>query len=297
MCVAINNRYASSSADSLVSRFAAVDALRGVAILAIVCFYLHGVLTHHGRTALFGPVLDWLCLQGEHGVEIFFVLSGFVIAHALHSQRLRAPVAGRFLLRRFVRLGPAYWAVLFVGFAVGTVANRSDLAGRPGMSVRAVLVNMFCLQDIWPVYTPLSAAWSLCAEIQFYLFFILLLWAFQGLSKWLPRPLARHVVFVPPAVASFLLAAGHGPLLRGIHLDHWHLFFLGTVAYWTLMGVISAIWFWIYVAAMLLLCNGQILGASARGWRFTRSHCWACWIPRRPRAFWPGSAAALTAFI
>ena len=61
---------------------------------------------------LFGPVLDWLCEQGHLGVEVFFVLSGFVITHALRPLRMCPSVVGRFVLRRSIRLDPAYWAVL-----------------------------------------------------------------------------------------------------------------------------------------------------------------------------------------
>ena len=79
------------------------------------------------------------------------------------------------------------------------VATYYGVIHRPPVSAGAVLVNMFCLQDILPVYAPVSVAWSLCAEIQFYLFFVLLLWAFQWLRERVPRRLARLVVFGPPA--------------------------------------------------------------------------------------------------
>ena len=100
--------------------------------------------------------------------------------------------------------------------------------------------------------------------------FILLIWAFQWLRQHVPLRLARIVVFGPPAIASFLLVAGYGPALhlpplRGIYLDAWHLFFLGTVAYWSLMGVISSIWVWIYMAVMVLFCHGNILGGVGCG--------------------------------
>ncbi len=233
--------------------------------MGVVFFHLHGVLTHDGQTPLFGPILDWLCEQGELGVEVFFVISGFVIAHALRPLRISGAGVGRFMLRRLVRLQPAYWAVLFATFTVNAVATHYGIIHRPPVSPGVVLVNMFCLQDILPVYAPVSVAWSLCAELQFYLFFVLLLWSFQWLRERVPRRLARLVVFGPPAVASLLLAAGHGPVLRGIYLDHWHLFFLGTVTYWTLMGVMSSIWFWIYLVFALVLCNGQLLGGVGAG--------------------------------
>ena len=141
------------------------------------------------------------------------------------------------------------------------------------MTAGVVLANMFYLQEILSVYSPVSVAWSLCAELQFYLFFILLLWAFQWLRQ--RRAFAagtdRRVWTAGDRVHAFgrwLRDAGpwHCPdELRGIYLDHWHLFFLGTVAYWSLMGVISSIWFWVYIVFMLLLCKGSILGGVGCG--------------------------------
>ena len=234
--------------------------MRGVAVLAVIFYHLHGVLTHDGKTALFGPVLDWLCEQGYLGVEVFFVLSGFVITHALRPLRLSPAVAGKFMLRRFVRLAPTYWVILFLTFAANAILVYRGVIDRPPVSAGTVLANMFFLQEILSVYAPVSVAGPLCAELQFYLLFVVLLWAFQWLRELAPRRLARLIVFAPAAIASLLVAGGHGPQLRGIYLDHWHLFFLGTAVYWSLMGLVSSIWFWIYLIFAIVLCNGSILG-------------------------------------
>ena len=82
-----------------------------------------------------------------------------------------------------MRLVPAYWAVLFAAYAVNVVASHYGLINRPDVSPRAVLTDMFLLQDILPGYSPVTAAWILSAEIQFYFCFVLLLWAFQWLRS------------------------------------------------------------------------------------------------------------------
>ncbi|HEX4143233.1 MAG TPA: sulfatase-like hydrolase/transferase [Pirellulales bacterium] len=254
-----------SAAGSKVPRFAMLDSIRGIAALAVACYHFHGVLAHGGKATLFGPVLDWLCEQGHLGVEVFFVLSGFVLTHVLRPLRLGPTTLGRFMLRRSVRLDPAYWAVLLATILVNVIATDYGLAHRPSVSIGAVLANMFYLQDLLDFTSPVHAAWTLCMEMQFYLFFFLSLWVFQSLRQWLPIRVARLLVFAPPAAISLLMAAGYLPSIRGLFLDYWHLFFFGVLAYWCLMGVLSSIWFWIYTVFLVVLCQGSILGGVGGG--------------------------------
>jgi peptidoglycan/LPS O-acetylase OafA/YrhL len=248
-----------------IPRFAPLDAMRGIAVLAVACFHFHGLLTHEGKSSLFGPILDWVCQQGHLGAEVLFVISGFVLTHALRPLRMGPSTIVRFILRRAIRLNPTYWAVLLATFLVNGVLAYYHVIQRPPVTIGVVLANMFYLQEIVSVYAPVNIAWFLCAEVQFYLFFVLLLWTFQWLRERVPLRIARLAVFGPPALGSLLVAAGFLPTLRGIYFDHWHLFFLGTVLYWSLMGVISSIWFWVYMACMLLFCNGSILGGVGTG--------------------------------
>ncbi len=248
-----------------VPRFALLDAMRGVAVLAVACFHFHGLLTHEGQSSLFGPILDWVAQQGHLGEEVFFVISGFVLTLALRPLRMCPSTVGRFLLRRGIRLLPAYWAILFATFLANGILTHYGVIHRPPVTTGALLANMFLMQDVFAVYAPVSVAWFLCAEIQFYVLFVLLLWAFQWLRTLLPLRVARLVVFGPPALASLLMVAGYLPGLRGIHFDHWHLFFLGTVLYWSLMGVISTGWMWVYLVVMMVFCNGSILGGVGTG--------------------------------
>ncbi len=80
---------------------------------------------------------------------------------------------------------------------------------------------MFYLQEILGTYAPMNDASLLCAVVQFYLLFVLLLWAFQLLRQWLPLRMARLLVFGPTGtgvarghrgIAGLAAAAGH--LLR-----------------------------------------------------------------------------------
>jgi peptidoglycan/LPS O-acetylase OafA/YrhL len=112
------------------TRFVFVDALRGLAALGVVLF--HANEGHH-ITELFGYFPHFLQVgleNGSLGVLIFFVLSGFVIAHSLYEQRMSLSLLGRFTLRRSLRLDPPYWVAIALAIGIGTLAS-AVVKGRP----------------------------------------------------------------------------------------------------------------------------------------------------------------------
>ncbi len=85
-------------------RFEELDVLRGVATVAVVVFHYSGQATRYFTGFPFHFKL------GEHGVQLFFGISGFVIFMTLEkTQRLRD-----FVVSRFSRLYPAYWTTLAI---------------------------------------------------------------------------------------------------------------------------------------------------------------------------------------
>jgi peptidoglycan/LPS O-acetylase OafA/YrhL len=138
-------------------RFHALDALRGICA-AIVLFY-HTFL--HGPLGLFG--------HGYLSVDVFFALSGFVLAYAF-GDRLEAGMRpADFMRARIRRLGPIVWFA--AGFSVvGVLAT--EILGGPGVPLPAVMLaglqSLFLLPmtgvshiDAFPLNGPL---WSLFAE-------------------------------------------------------------------------------------------------------------------------------------
>ncbi len=92
------------------SRFAFVDALRGLAALAVAFHHIfrYGPLPESALKIVphFGHVLFQ---NGRMGVPVFFVISGFVIAYVLRRDRIDFGYLRTFAVQRFLRLGPPYW--------------------------------------------------------------------------------------------------------------------------------------------------------------------------------------------
>ncbi len=148
-------------------RIPSLDGWRGVAI-ALVLF-------DHTQAALLRRYWKPWMQTGQHGVTIFFVLSGFLIT----SKLLEAPIdLKRFYVRRFFRLMPVAWAYLAALLIYGTLSNIHVLSGRELLSCLFFYRNF--LGEDRSIFA--GHFWSLSMEEQFYLFWPCLL-ALAGLRR------------------------------------------------------------------------------------------------------------------
>ncbi len=181
-------------------RAVGLDGLRAVAVLLVLAF-------HFGVGGLEG---------GFFGVDVFFVLSGFLITGLLVGEfrgRGRIGLAG-FWLRRARRLLPALVVVLVV---VSLVVRFAEPAGQyPGFRM-SVLSSLGYFSNWWQIATsgsyfqstsppsPLTHIWSLAVEEQFYLVWPFVVLAVMSLSRSVVRGVrALLVVSVAGALASAL---------------------------------------------------------------------------------------------
>jgi peptidoglycan/LPS O-acetylase OafA/YrhL len=177
-----------------------LDTLRSIAIVAVVVYHL---LAYHGSV-----IPAWLApaaRTGWMGVDLFFVLSGFLIA----SQLLRPyatggrPSLGGFYRNRLFRILPAYLAVLAVYFLVPGWTEDTTLS--PLWQYLSFTVNLCADRSR---YQGFSHAWSLCVEEHFYLLLPLTVLVLMR------KPSARKAVAAVAAVALF------GMAVRGYFLVH-----------------------------------------------------------------------------
>ncbi len=132
------------------NQFSSLDALRGIAALGVMVFH--------------APMLGAQWMPGGYlAVDLFFMLSGFVIAHAYRKRMARGLRTRSFLYRRVIRL----WPMLALGAVLGMV-----LAGGHAGAL-FLLPNPKSIANLFPANPPL---WSLLAEALAYLAFALGLW-------------------------------------------------------------------------------------------------------------------------
>jgi len=148
-------------------RLPGLDLLRSIAIVWVMLF-------HSFLVGGLGPGFEWLARFGWAGVDVFFVLSGFLIG----SQLLRGLQRGEplqlrdFYWRRAWRILPAFAVVLAVYVAFPVLREAPGLEA--GWQFASFTLNLFIDYGRNQAF---SHAWSLCVEEHFYLFFPLLAWA------------------------------------------------------------------------------------------------------------------------
>jgi peptidoglycan/LPS O-acetylase OafA/YrhL len=166
---------------SSANRFAGLDHLRALAII-LVFIYHSGFIG--GRPAS----LDGIVAFGWTGVDLFFVLSGYLIGGQLLARiaRHQSISYGEFYIKRSMRILPAYLVVLALYFLIPAFRERSEL---PPLWRFLTFTQNYGL-DLTRE-GAFSHAWSLCIEEQFYLglpLFILALTAIGPAhrSVWVP---------------------------------------------------------------------------------------------------------------
>ncbi|MFC4256558.1 acyltransferase family protein [Altererythrobacter xixiisoli] len=145
-----------------------VQMLRGLAALLVLLFHTHLIV---GRDKYLDakPFGDGFAF-GYVGVDIFFVLSGFIILTA-HCRDIDQPDRlPRYLYRRWARLYPIYWVYL-----AGVIGLMLLGVGDQGRMALGNLASSLLLIKFVPEAPPLSVAWSLFHEVMFYAFFALLI--------------------------------------------------------------------------------------------------------------------------
>lgn len=199
--------------------------------------------------ALNTVVFTW----GHFGVPIFFVLSGYVIALSIGTDRVNLPYVGRFALRRSIRLDPPYW--LSIALTLSFVAIKSVIltgsASIGGVTAGSIFAHMFYLQDFLGLPAINSVYWTLAFEIQFYLLFCALLGIAHSFGKGDRAGRAFNIVFASAAVVSILWPLLPALHVRGLALPNWHGFMLGAFAYWAVTGRIRTHWYVVYAATLL----------------------------------------------
>jgi peptidoglycan/LPS O-acetylase OafA/YrhL len=186
-----------------------LDAVRGVAILLVIF--------HNTSEKFSGLHLQGIFANGWMGVDLFFVLSGFLITGILIDTKQSEGYLKNFYARRCLRIWPLYYALIFFMFAVLPLLSRSEgqavfEKSSPWWAYPLFLQNFL----ISPVSTaaagPLGVTWSLAIEEQFYLVWPLVV---RFCSYTQLRRIAIAVICLSPAL-RFYLSAHHVDLYTNV---------------------------------------------------------------------------------
>ena len=183
-----------------------IDGLRFVAIISVLLFHAHGHFLPD-KPDFSSPVwaaLSTLILQGWFGVQLFFIISGFILSVPFAEQRMLGKSAvplKKYFLRRLTRLEPPYIINLVILGSLLVIFNGKSL----GELVGHFFVSMFYVHNL--AYQAQSTinhvAWTLEIEVQFYVLAPLLCLVFAIRDKRLRRGVVAAAILASAAQSYF----------------------------------------------------------------------------------------------
>jgi peptidoglycan/LPS O-acetylase OafA/YrhL len=184
----------------------ALDGIRGIAIILVLFHHF----TLFDPTTTLGAWMGFVALLGWSGVDLFFVLSGFLITGILIDARGSDRYFTSFYARRTLRIFPLYYLVVFVSFAVlpffprwhALLVGPTDI---PQWPYWTYLVNFAIADRDAFQHGVLDVAWSLAIEEQFYLVWAVVVWLLS--PRWL-GPLCGLIVVAAPIMRTLVLHGG-----------------------------------------------------------------------------------------
>ena len=263
-------------------RIPALDGLRGVAVLLVMLYHAN------------------LLASGWVGVQLFFVLSGFLITRVLLQAQSGASVARaslHFYLRRALRIFPAYFLYLLAGLALAAISPWGLRTDAPGFWPAMIFVYNW-----YRAWAPsadlrwLDHLWSLSVEEQLYLLWPLLILGLRG--RW--RLCVLMALFLIAAVWRGLIGAGALPglhpaagayaasILSPSHLDA------------AAAGALVCLWApWLQqrrhlgVAALAIGALALFAGMAANGWGVAPVRSHGAWLTLG----WPNSLPTAAQYV
>ena len=241
----------------------AIQLLRGFAALAVVGIHSLAFELKYSGGDLLLP--QWFRF-GETGVDLFFVISGFVMVTVTRGRFGRAEEVVRFLWGRVTRIYPTYWFYFFVTLSVFLVKPSWVNSSLPVQS------NLWASFFLWPHETmPLVVvAWSLIFELWFYIVFAVLLFFPERVL--LPFLCAWATVIV--AMNLYLVAQQTGvtqPVAVIVTHPYTCEFILGSLAALLLRTAIIArlptrLYWAILVVVVVAIVQAHVAGALNHGY-------------------------------
>ncbi|MDT0455009.1 acyltransferase [Streptomyces sp. DSM 41527] len=226
-------------------RLYALDGLRFVAALLVVAYHYITLRDGWGKDpeAISSSVYH-LSEYGWLGVEVFFLISGFVICMSGWGRSL-----GDFVTSRVSRLYPAYWVAVLLTAGVLTAFPEVRSVG----SWQNILTNLTMLQEGVGVADLDDVYWTLFVELKFYLLFAIVI--FRGVTY------RRCVLFCGLwTVAGIFSLGSHNELLTSWAVSQYSPYFIAGIAFYLMHRFRPNALLWAIVAVSFLLAQHYVHG-------------------------------------
>ncbi|MEP7295465.1 MAG: acyltransferase [Burkholderiales bacterium] len=176
---------ATATIDIASSHYPQLDGLRGLAILLVIVF--HFSLMHAGFRGDDPGIFLQVAQLGWMGVDLFFVLSGFLITGILASARAQKHYFKNFLGRRFLRIWPLYYLSLLLLLVIAPLVMGKVPSELQGMQAKQTWFWLYATNWLFALEGGFSRTsggyfWSLAVEEQFYVVWPFVVYALSDRS-------------------------------------------------------------------------------------------------------------------
>jgi len=159
----------------------ALDGVRGLAIIMVLAIHFIGNVTPRGKLE---GIICHIATYGALGVDLFFVLSGFLITGILFDSRKKPAYFRNFYMRRVLRIFPLYYAVLLFGLVIVPLfVSQPDLNAAVRLQgwLWSYSANIYLgIAGEWHALPIFSHFWSLAVEEHFYFVWPLVVFLCDG---------------------------------------------------------------------------------------------------------------------
>ncbi len=180
---------AQSISDSFSSKLPGLNGLRAIAALLVLFRHVYGIAALNGDTNV-QAFSDRINNIGQEMVNLFFVISGFIITHILiKEEKANGTISIKnFYIKRFLRIWPIYFLLIAITLLFNQFTDLFLLYGE--LNSNSLLLLVFFLATLQPFFSSISFSvlphyWSLSVEEQFYIFWPLLFKYVKSINKYL----------------------------------------------------------------------------------------------------------------
>lgn len=236
------------------SHLAILDVLRAVAAVSVCLF-------HFNRND--DPILD----QGNYGVEVFFIISGFIIPLAMYWSSFKYADTFNFLIRRGIRLYPLFAIVALTELYMNTVGSSllGYSGGKDDLTWARAISNFTLTCDINGAEWYRTVFWTLAIEAQYYICIVLSFPLLISKKVWV-QTLSLLLWIIP----SFIIGSN-------LEIFQWAAALDGTVFKWTAFFAIGVMAF-LLKAKLIKPSLGVILTALAMYAHFETRNMTSMWV-------------------
>ncbi len=229
-----------------------IESLRGIAALGVMCIHFATSTLPTIKPNPLGDFFQWAHL----GIPIFFIISGFIIPYAMYTGGYTMAKAGKFFIKRMVRMVPPAWAALVLMFAVyygAILYTGSPIAGRewPGTDPLTVAGNLLFSFQLFEVGKYIDLYWTLEVEFQYYLVIIFLL---PLILKYAGNQVVLTIILLA-VNATYLLNDPDQP--RFMFFRDNAFFLIGMLLFLHKMNLITRTYFAFTAVIFVILCYVQ----------------------------------------